>query len=92
MVLNSLTNYLSQNYQSKKIIFVLPVGRFLARGVNDMDSYQEIIFASAIKNGFMVIDGSDFGLPCNPNVMPDGLHPNDIGHRLYANKMYDILV
>ena len=90
--LNSLTDYLSQNYPSKKIIFVLPVGRFLAEGDNDMDSYREVIFASAIKNGFMVIDGSDFGLPCNTDVMPDGLHPNDIGHRLYANKMYDILV
>ena len=59
--------------------------------------YRKAIEIRAKEFGFFVIDG--YKIPIDPkkeedtkNYMPDGLHPNQEGHRLYAEYLIESIL
>ena len=91
--LSVLYTYLKENFIGSKIFVVSPINR-----ENDsknkkgytLNDYRSAVKIRAEEFGFYFIDGS--GLKIYPKIqadkelfMPDGLHPNQAGHYLYAN-------
>lgn len=99
--LNDLAAYLANNKDADaRVIFVTPFNvTITGEGLecNSLNWYREAITEVALLNGFDVIDGSVFGLPDKVNsfheaVLTDGLHPTELGYRIIANKMSEILL
>lgn len=84
--------YKSLKDKYKKVYIITPIPR-LDDGPNvkgyTLDDYRKAIEIKAKEYGFFVIDG--YEIPINPKIesdrkqyMQDGLHPNTVGHKLYA--------
>lgn len=59
-----------------------------------LNDYRRAIERKAEEFGFFVVDGTKLAI--NPNLaeerkkyIPDGLHPNNLGHELYAQLLYE---
>jgi len=94
--LNDLFTYIDTYYSDKEVIFILPINS--TRNFNNtlpLDLYRETIYNKCIQHGYSVIDSTDFGFPndssSNLNTIlfnnNDGLHPNNLGHQLYADNV-----
>ena len=96
--LHVLYSQVKKNNENAKIFAVLPINRKNQNTAKNkhgllVDEYRAAIEKRAISFGFYVIDGRQIAF--NPDVeeeqkkfMPDGLHPNDEGHKLYAELLY----
>ncbi len=99
---NWLIRYLSEAYPTAKIVFMTP-----CRRENDqipspvtghvLVDYADTIIDACTRNSIPVLDLYR-ELPIDPNIpdmksryVPDGLHPNDEGHRLIAILLYKFL-
>ena len=73
-----------KNRPQTKVVIVTPYGR--AQEVNDvgasLDEYRKILTDKANKYGFTVINGKE--IPLKSQMLFDGLHPDDEGHKLIA--------
>ena len=67
-----------------KVVIVTPYGR--AQELNDvgasLDEYRKILADKANKYGFTVVNGKE--IPLKSQMLFDGLHPDDEGHKLIA--------
>lgn len=104
---NYLMNALKCKYPASKIVFITPMHRigdtipqgevFKAEIAPVLSDYVEIIKESALKNNILLLDFyNDLGInPNNPadneQYFADGLHPNDSGHELIAEKIISFL-
>ena len=104
--LNVIISGLMSTYPSKRIVFMTPLHRYNFGGLtydyspngagNTLKDYVDAIKAACERYGIPVIDTfSISGL--NPvianietNYMPDGLHPNDNGHTLIADRTFSL--
>lgn len=99
---NVLTNGLMRTYGRKKLLFVLPLHRFTEDDKNPVtgkilkdyvDAEREILKNKGIKYLDLFCDEQ---LPKpekagQSEFFADGLHPNDKGHRLLAEKVADFI-
>lgn len=99
---NWLMNFLREAYPTAKIVFMTPMRR-LGDEVPSPETghalvdYVDAIIDAGTRHGIAVLDLYR-ELPIDPNIpdmmqkyVPDGLHPNDEGHRLIAILLYDFL-
>ena len=89
--LNCLIADLQKNYPNAKIIFMTPLKRSNESQPNCngyvLEQYVDAIIKFTQKNNLPVIDLFRCGLfdPNDSDIFPDGLHPNDIGHKMMAD-------
>jgi lysophospholipase L1-like esterase len=62
-----------------------------------MNAYRNAIFEVATSYGFNVVDGSQIGFPTEKGpfadlMCQDGVHPNQLGHEMYAKSLRGILL
>lgn len=96
--LHALYTCVRRQNPNAKIFVALPLRRQGEKTTKNaqnllLDEYREAIVKRANSFGFYVIDGRL--LPIDPDdendrekYILDGLHPNDAGHRLYAELLY----
>ncbi len=104
--LKNLIEYLVERYGKEKICFILPLKRYdegnpYGDGYKSepslpLSGYVQIIkeVLSAYSVEYMCLD-SDFPTPKTnkgDKLTMDGLHPNDIGHEIIANRIVEFLV
>ena len=88
---NSLINKLERDFPNSRLIFMTPLHR-LSETVPSMpdfkilEDYVNAILAICKKRNIAVIDLFKISPldPADKQVIPDGLHPNDNGHRIMA--------
>lgn len=99
--LNDIADYINSNKgEQTEVIFITPFNRTKATTYTEaaeLDWYREQITICALKNGYSIIDGTEFGIPnyeCEFQTltMSDGLHPTELGYSIIAQKMCDILL
>ena len=75
-------------YGKKRVIVVTPIFRFgdLTREWGTMQDYKNIIEDIANNFSFEVVDGYDL-IPHNMDFFADTVHPNGLGHSIYARKL-----
>ena len=99
--LNNLINKLKCDYPNKKIIFLTPIHRvnehlcMNGTGYILKDYVNCIIEASKRHNVHLIDLFNELELnPYDVNLVPDGLHPNELGHSIMADfigkKLMDI--
>lgn len=97
--LNSLITKLQKDFPNAEIIFMTPIHRVdedkpSAPESKVLADYAEAIKAICKKRAIKVIDL--FGInpidPYDKNLVPDGLHPNDAGHRVLADVITEALL
>lgn len=93
-----ICEHLKTNSPNAKIIFLTPINRFLngVRPVASLNAYRQAITEMALKYGFAVVDGRQLGMPDTEDtwakeMLPDGLHPGDLGHTVICNSLIGIL-
>jgi lysophospholipase L1-like esterase len=96
--LDVICNHLKTNAPNVKVIFITPINRFLngVRPVATLNAYRQAITETALKYGFAVVDGRQLGMPNTSDtwakeMLPDGLHPSDLGHSVMCNSLIGIL-
>ena len=75
-------------YGKKRVIVVTPTFRFgdLTREWGTMQDCKNIIEDIANNFSFEVVDGYDL-IPHNMDFFADSVHPNSLGHSIYARKL-----
>ncbi len=77
-----------------KVIFILPIKRQGENAPNKdghtLEEYRTAIEKIALKNGFFVVNGKNVAIEpdeeeSRKKYILDGLHPNNAGHKLYAD-------
>lgn len=90
---NSLIEKLKRDFPNAKIVFMTPIHRSdednpapIAPDRKKLADYVEAIIAICEKQGIPVIDLFKINPldPKDPTLVPDGLHPNDDGHKIMA--------
>lgn len=93
-------NYIDANKAEKtKVIVITPTNRTLdATTYNSLPLswYRNCLTELALKHGYSVIDGSTIGFTSKVGnyqnlTMSDGLHPTDLGYKIYANHILGLL-
>lgn len=97
--LDLLCRGLKEKYKEASVIFIVPIKRRWEDKKNEvgaiLDDYRNAIKKVAGERyGFYIIDGKDFGFDPDSEEgrkrhMLDGLHPNEEGHFLYAQKVIE---
>ncbi len=101
--LNWLMNFLTEAYPTAKIVFMTPMRREWDENPSPLTHHALIDYVDAVieagkRHGVPTLDlYRELGLdPNKPEVkekyVPDGLHPNDAGHALIAEKLYEFLL
>lgn len=93
VALNCLITDLKQRYPASKIIFLTPLIRTNYDNPKHnfngyiLENYVDAIINVAKKHNLNYIDLFRCGLfdPNDTDIFPDGLHPNDIGHKMMAD-------
>lgn len=84
-----------KNRKNTKIIFITPINRFDEDKLHNdlsLDCFREAISFVASNNGFFVIRGEKINLnPNDKDFFADGLHPEEKGHKIYAQYIMDCL-
>ena len=95
--LESLCAYLKANVTAE-VIFITPINRQKAADVfvAPLDEYRRILSEVVLANGYSLVNGKDFAFPeeygtYQEAVMPDGLHPSELGYQVYANNLASVL-
>ena len=89
----NLLEYLLEKYGKEKLCFILPLHRWDEKNEGkELSSYVEIIRKMTIEYGVPCLDLYNDGLarPINEEdtmYFTDGLHPNDLGHAIIADKI-----
>ena len=90
--LNNLILKLKMKYPNKKIIFLTPLHRVLEsehKNINGyiLKDYVDAIIERTKYHNIKLIDlFNELSLdPYDKNLVPDGLHPNDDGHKIIAD-------
>lgn len=88
---NSLISKLSKSFPNAKIIFMTPIHRTgeeqpSSASSKTLKDYADAISAICEKRGVSVIDLFRINPldPFDSSLLPDGLHPNDKGHKILA--------
>ncbi len=90
--INSLINKLEQDFPKTKIIFMTPLHRVKETNPSNpelkiLEDYANAIIKICKMRNISVIDL--FGInpldPYDVTLVPDGLHPNDAGHKIMAD-------
>ena len=88
-----LCEYLKTNYNGK-VIFITPINRVAPSNDEQatLQEYRNIICEQAMLNGYSVVDGSTFNFPVDEGeyqqaVIPDKLHPSELGYVIYKNEL-----
>ena len=100
---NTAFDYVDANKGPQtKVVIITPINRSQApRNSNgaSLDAYRSILTKCALKHGYSVIDGRNFGFPKTDYdssyltaVLTDGLHPTDAGYVMYANHICGLLL
>lgn len=103
--MNNLIKYLTQIYGKQKLCFILPLHRFDERNlfgdgtkkqpVAALKRYVDIMRETLFRNGIDFFDFDDELTEPADNkdgeFFKDGLHPNDNGHRVIADKIVNYL-
>lgn len=84
-----ITQKIKTSYPSAGVIFITDINKS-AENVTPpyhLNAWRNAMFETAAKYGFSVVDGSKIGFPSEKNLfaremMPDGLHPSEAGHRM----------
>lgn len=101
----SLYSKLKTKYVNAKIVVILPLNSAMdepekiKHGIKvTLSDYREIIRKVATKNGFNILDLTNVA-ELNPLIeennnkyFSDGLHPNDSGHSILGQKVYEFLI
>lgn len=96
---NSLITKLKKDYPKAELVFMTPIHRLSENNPDMPDSKTLADYVGAIlkiceKRGVKTIDL--FGInpldPADENLVPDGLHPNDAGHKIMAEVIAEELI
>ncbi len=84
---------IKEMYGDKKVYVVTPVWFVdsAPRAMGSLDDCRNAIAKKAESFGFTVIDGTKI-FPADAKYLADGLHPNDVGNRIYASNAIKIMV
>ena len=97
--LRGICEYLKNNFQSAKVIFVSPIpltrtDKPIWHIEHPLNEYRKAIYEIATEYGYSVVNGADLGMPNSmggwSNFMvadSDGCHPTPNGHSLYARSL-----
>ena len=92
-----LCTYLQANFTGE-VIFITPINRVKAADTYfaDLNDYRNIIAEYADMYNFSVVDSSKFNFPKVSGdyataMFGDGLHPSELGHKLYARQLQTVL-
>ncbi len=99
---NWLMTYLKQAYPMAKIVFMTPMRREGDENPSPLTGcslveYVDAVIEAGERHGISTLDlYRELGIdPNNPEMkakyVPDGLHPNDAGHAIIAEKLYEFL-
>lgn len=91
---------LEANQPSATVIFVTPINqpRQNAAQAASLNAYRNAIFETAAMHGYNVVDGTKTGFPADPNssfkpvMIPDGIHPSELGYSMMYKSMCGILL
>lgn len=96
---NSLIKRLKNDFPKAKIVFMTPIHRLNETNPSEPDSkilsdYAEAIVEICRKHDVAVIDLFNINPldPANADFVPDGLHPNDNGHKVLAQVVSEELL
>ena len=89
----------SQLKNTAKVIVVTPSNRTAsARIANEasLDWYRDSLTKHALLHGYSVIDGSKVGFADHEcayqlSTMSDGLHPTELGYKIYARHILGLI-
>lgn len=94
--LNNLITKLKEYYPNKPIIFLTPLHRAYEEICMNgtgliLKDYVNAIIEAAKRHDVILFDlFNELDLnPNDPNIVPDGLHPNDLGHEILAKYLID---
>jgi lysophospholipase L1-like esterase len=94
-----LTYVNSNKKTGAKVIFVTPYNRtkYYETETRPLNDYRLAITQAALYESDSVIDGSKAGMPnsidsYSKTMMPDGIHPNENGHKIIANYLSTVLL
>ena len=97
-VVYSLCEWIVINKGNAKVYFITPINKVTSKGANcTIDNARRSIAEAAVQFNCNILDGSSIPFPSFASrwskiVLPDGLHPSDIGHSLYAKYLYSKLL
>lgn len=94
--LSELCVWLTSNYTGK-VIFIAPInclntGTWGTNAINSIDVYRNIIAEYCITYGFSFVNGGEFNFSSVKNdfsntLYGDGLHPSELGYKLYTMEL-----
>ena len=95
--MNELCEYIETTYPKAVVTFITPInktGLVVNDGLNDI---RRIITEVASQHSFNIIQGSTFPFPHTTGTLAnelflDGLHPNALGHKIYAESLYSKII
>lgn len=97
--LHVICEHLRNNLPNTTVIFITPINQNIpqSRSIAHMNVYRNAIFEVATSYGFNVVDGSQIGFPTEKGsfadlMCQDGVHPNQLGHEMYAKSLRGILL
>ncbi|MBQ9728308.1 MAG: SGNH/GDSL hydrolase family protein [Clostridia bacterium] len=98
--LDFLYRIVKENNPKAEIYAVTPIPRQWESenpSGHTLNDYRRAIEVKAREYGFSVIDGSKVGIDATTaegraKHLPDGLHPNVAGHKLYGNYLYQEII
>lgn len=88
-------DYIS-NY-AKRVIIITPFNTN-SKGYDQIAPYRYIITQQALEHSFSIIDGTKTNFPVNSSepskwfIMPAGVHPSELGHRIICNLLSTYLL
>jgi len=96
---NSLISKLKRDYPDAKIVFMTPLHRLNETEPSEPDGKILEDYVNAIRETCKMRDISVIDLfemdpldPADPDLVPDGLHPNDKGHEIMAQVIAEELL
>ena len=86
---------------NSEVYFITPINQSVGptgKAVNPLNSYRNAIFEVATLYGMNVVDGSKIGFPTIDGnsafkqlMITDGVHPTEMGHKMYARSLSGII-
>lgn len=93
-----LVKKLIKKFGKKKVVFILPLKRYKEEVPNVITGKSLVDYVNAIKEivskaGIKILDLYDNGLSIDKinDYFSDGLHPNDTGHKIIAEKICEYI-
>lgn len=95
--MNELCEYIETTYPEAVVTFITPINRTGLVDKDGLNDIRRVITEIASQHSFNIIQGSTFPFPHTTGTLAnelfiDGLHPNELGHKIYAETLYSKII